>query len=267
MNQTERDRFMALGRNYERKLKLSALPRQDRRALLARERLDVLANCVRLQHTSGATWAVQGLRETLGEPDEVAYPWAAPAPAPRARGPSLEPVVIGRILDSIMGPLDRMIRQLEAHDLTGAASTLVKMKSDVSRLTRLTAKPSGASPKRVTPTMLKAVPALQPTPSESELPESEEVVTSQDGKPFVLQVNVEPARIHMIPAKPPVVNVQVNPTPVTVENNIEAKPGKLAVAVAVDAKLPDRKPKEIAFKTGKDGKLIGATIQDVPHGA
>ena len=61
--------------------------------------------------------------------------------------------------------------------------------------------------------------------------------------------------------KAPVVNVtnQVNPTPVQVTNNnqidVEAKPGEMKVEV----KLPERKPRELEFKTDKDGKLTGAT--------
>ena len=64
--------------------------------------------------------------------------------------------------------------------------------------------------------------------------------------------------------KAPVVNVtnQVNPTPVQVTNNnqidVEAKPGEMNLDVKVEAKLPERKPRELEFKTDKDGKLTGA---------
>ena len=79
------------------------------------------------------------------------------------------------------------------------------------------------------------------------------------------QVTVQPTPVKfeatVEAAKAPVVHVtnQVNPTPVQVTNNnqidVEAKPGEMKVEV----KLPERKPRELEFKTDKDGKLTGAT--------
>jgi hypothetical protein len=78
-------------------------------------------------------------------------------------------------------------------------------------------------------------------------------------------VHVEPTPVKfeatVAAPKAPVINVvnQVNPTPVQVTNNnqidVEAKPGEMKVEV----KLPERKPRELEFKTDKDGKLTGAT--------
>jgi hypothetical protein len=60
----------------------------------------------------------------------------------------------------------------------------------------------------------------------------------------------------------PDIHVNVNPTPVTVQNNVEAKPGE--VKVVADVQLPNRssKPRSVEFQTDKDGKLTGATITE-----
>lgn len=68
--------------------------------------------------------------------------------------------------------------------------------------------------------------------------------------PVKFEATVQPSEVkvvHQDAPKAPDVHVHINPTPVTVE----AKPGEVTV------KLPERKPRDVEFKTDKDGKLIG----------
>lgn len=104
--------------------------------------------------------------------------------------------------------------------------------------------------------VVEALKATPPTPVHITVPQQQTVVENK--------VSVEPtpvkfeATVQAAPAQPSDVHVHVSPTPVHVDNkvNVEAKPGEMKVTA--DVKIPERKPRDLEFKTDKDGKIIGA---------
>lgn len=254
MTEQEKGRFNALGRAYDRKL--GERNGEDRNTKAIRERLDTLGRAIRMGESSAAKWAVAKLRETLGDVDEQPFPWDSKS---AQAGPHMEPIVLVRVLDSIMTPLNRMILQLQDHDLSGAAKTLVQMKADVARLKRMTSEPAATlrgeasgSRKLLLIPQGKLTKAGRPTPARFQ-GESVEVLRTPSERPILVEVKVEPMPFQ---AEPPDVHVHVNPTPI----HIEAKPGEVTLV------LPERKPRDIEFKTDANGKLTGATVKEAKYG-